>query len=519
MRVLRRAAAACLPAALLFAASAHAGVLASATLDRGFEAAVATGAALPAFTGAAVGDLWVYAYRSGDWVQIPFQLDQKDASGSYFAADADPAFDANDELVWATKDMGDQVTADLWPADAASEAFARYEVQVANPLDPTKRAWAYVFRSNTLTRTFTADYVAYTDGATDSLVTEGYTLGYDGNGQLVTTRINPSGGGTGVDILDRQKVRVTVKVLFLTFNYTENDFPVTTDAFIDGAVRVLTKRTVNGPTGPSTSYSAYYPHEAIGLTATDVVSGMTFLRGSADLNNAAVGMKMYDDFNAAGVTIDGNPDGGLNTGAPSYVVASGAPGTLIAIGDVTGVGGTASLYYKDNGTFDSGDTGDGRSFGDTGIQISNPNVGSYPNLVGPTWYLPANLGNVGAQYKSYTQNPLTLAGTAQTFIPPVAVGGPPSRGAAGVALAVGPAPVRELASVRLTLPQAARVRLDALDVSGRVVATLFDGTLPAGASALAWTPRNAHGARLPAGLYTLRASGGAEATTRVLVAR
>ncbi len=495
------------------AAVAHATVLAPGTLDRGDEAAVANGTTLPGLAGAPLSDLWVYAYRSGAWVQIPFQLDQKDASGSYFIADADPAFDANDELVWATKDMGDQVSTDEWPNDLAAQSFARYEVQVANPLDASKRSWVYVFRSNTLTQTFTGDYVTYYDGATDSLVTDGYTLGYDGNGQLVLTRINPSGGGSGVDILDRQKVRVTVKILFLTFNYTENDFPVTTDAFIDGAVRVLTKRSVNGPTGPTTSYSAYYPHEAVGLSPTDVVSGVTFLRGSADLSTAAIGMRMYDDYNPAGALIDGNPDAGLIGTAPSYVVASGTHGTLIAIGDVTGVGGTPSLYYKDNGTFDAGDTGDGRSIGDTGIQISNPNVGSYPNLVGPTWYLPANLGNVGAQYKSYTQNPLVPVGTSQLFTP-VAVGEP--HGDVAARLVVAPSAPRDGAAVRLTLPRAVGdLRVDVLDARGRVVATLFRGALPAGASALAWTP-----AHLPAGVYAVRAHGaGVDLAARVLVTR
>ena len=499
-------------AASLGAGIAHAGVTTSGTLDRIYEAVVAPGSALPGLAGAAVSDLWVYAYRSGAWVQIPFQLDQKDASGNYFVADGDPAFDSNDELVWMAKDMGDQVTNDVWPSDLASQGFARYEVQVANSLDATKKSWAYVYRSNTLTKTFTADYAAYTHGTTDSLVTEGYTLGYDSSGQLVTTRINPSGGGNGVDILDRQKVRVTVKVLFLSFNYTENDFPVTTDAFVDGAVRVLTKRSVNGPTGPATSYSAYYSHEAVGLSPTDIVSGITFLRGSADLNNAAVGMRMYDDFNAAGALIDGNPDGGLITTAPSYVVASGTPGTLIAIGDITGVGGTSSLYYKDNGSFDSGDTGDGRSFGDTGIQISNPNIGSYPNLIGPTWYLPANLGNVGAQYKSYTQSPLVPLGTSQTFVP-VSVSGP--GGVQGLRVEVAPNPSFAATSVRVTLPTPANARIEVLDVNGRVVATVFAGRLSAGASAVAWSPRDAH---VPAGVYTLRLrAGDAMSATRLIV--
>ena len=115
-----RAALASVSALALAATLAHAGVTATGTLDRIYEAVVAPGSTLPGLAGAAVTDLWVYAYRGGAWVQIPFQLDQKDASGNYFVADSDPTFDSNDELVWMAKDMGDQVTSDVWPSDLAS---------------------------------------------------------------------------------------------------------------------------------------------------------------------------------------------------------------------------------------------------------------------------------------------------------------------------------------------------------------------------------------------------------------
>lgn len=77
-----------------------------------------------------------------------------------------------------------------------------------------------------------------------------------------------------------------------------------------------------------------------------------------------------------------------------------------------------------------------------------------------------------------------------------------------------PNPVRGGASVHFTLPHAMHARLDVLDVAGRRVASLADGTLEAGEHALAWPGRDARGRGLPAGIYLVRLEAIGRALTR-----
>jgi len=69
-----------------------------------------------------------------------------------------------------------------------------------------------------------------------------------------------------------------------------------------------------------------------------------------------------------------------------------------------------------------------------------------------------------------------------------------------------PNPVVDGARVRLDLAAESTVKLEIHDVAGRRVATLADGTLPAGRYDYPWDARSESGARLGAGLYFVRLS-------------
>jgi len=85
-------------------------------------------------------------------------------------------------------------------------------------------------------------------------------------------------------------------------------------------------------------------------------------------------------------------------------------------------------------------------------------------------------------------------------------------------LAVSPNPIRTAATIRFALEARTRVRVDVLDVSGRVVAVVHEGDLDAGRHALAWSARTAD-EPLPAGVHwmRLRADGRTRDTKRVVV--
>jgi len=67
-----------------------------------------------------------------------------------------------------------------------------------------------------------------------------------------------------------------------------------------------------------------------------------------------------------------------------------------------------------------------------------------------------------------------------------------------------PNPARAGARFTVSLPQAQPLRIEAFDVSGRLVKTLADGEYSAGTFDLSWDLRDGHGQPLQAGLYLVR---------------
>jgi hypothetical protein len=84
-------------------------------------------------------------------------------------------------------------------------------------------------------------------------------------------------------------------------------------------------------------------------------------------------------------------------------------------------------------------------------------------------------------------------------------------------VAVAPQPVREAAAIELTLASASPVRLEVLDVAGRVVRRLLETSLPAGTHRVPWNGAGDAGGTLPPGLYFARLhAGGTAATARIV---
>jgi endonuclease/exonuclease/phosphatase family metal-dependent hydrolase len=93
-------------------------------------------------------------------------------------------------------------------------------------------------------------------------------------------------------------------------------------------------------------------------------------------------------------------------------------------------------------------------------------------------------------------------------------------GPAALALSPGsPNPFTDRTTMNLSLPTPARALVEIYDVSGRLVATLVDGMLPAGVNAITWDGLDASGARSATGIYFCRAQVGEwrQATKAVLV--
>jgi len=81
-----------------------------------------------------------------------------------------------------------------------------------------------------------------------------------------------------------------------------------------------------------------------------------------------------------------------------------------------------------------------------------------------------------------------------------------------------PNPLSAGATFAFDLPKSAHVDLAIYDLSGRRVATLASGKLVAGRHAEFWNARDAHGGRVPAGIYFASfVTEGLSKTARVVV--
>jgi hypothetical protein len=95
----------------------------------------------------------------------------------------------------------------------------------------------------------------------------------------------------------------------------------------------------------------------------------------------------------------------------------------------------------------------------------------------------------------------------------------PAQPPASVELLRAPAPNPARGAVRLAvvLSESGALELEVLDVVGRRVATLADGTFDAGTHAFVWRGLDDHGRKLPAGLYRARARAAGRADSRSIV--
>jgi len=198
-------------------------------------------------TGASINEIYVYAYNASEntWRPIPFQIDEKDNTVDYWLSNPNGIFDNNDELVFMAKDMGDQAPdGSYWIDDPISKDKERVEITVTDPVD-SRQAWVYVYLTTTplsLAPEWYMDYTADSNGAgADIVIAKSYLESHTSGGipdSLVLFE------GTGVNILDRQKVRISMKLWgWLDFKTNESLL----EAFIDtvkakvGPIRVIRK--------------------------------------------------------------------------------------------------------------------------------------------------------------------------------------------------------------------------------------------------------------------------------------
>jgi hypothetical protein len=387
-------------------------------LDRAEDPVVITGSLFPAFNGVPVNELVLHAYRGGEWQAVPFQIDEVSITGTYVISDGG-LLDPNDELIFMAADAGDQVSAASWPADPSSRFYSRYAITVSDPLSASQQAWVYLYRSTTLTRS-QLSYVNWTQSL-QTAAAMSYTAAFSPTRFLGLADLHLN--GSSVDILDRQKIRVELLGGLVKMN--EEGLislnPATLTLPITGPIRAAT--------GEGALRAAFYRSRIdfdvqFDLTSLGVFQP-DFIRTSFDWISPTIsGINTYYDSNTpAGVAIDGVPETISTTPRIEWFQVNGGSagpgGMVMTIPRVDPHGGTVINYYKDNGVIDADDTGDQRSYGDSGLRINGPFVS--PAIISFTLvaYIlpPGSNTNAGASYFARAGQPLRAEVASQCYAP------------------------------------------------------------------------------------------------------
>ncbi len=422
-----------------------------------------------------VSNLFVWAFRDGGWQQVVFQIDEvngyfeRKGGGvagphkNYYIAD-DGLLDADDEIVFMGNETGDRVNVPIWPPDA-NTSVPRYEITVVDPLDTSKKGWAYLFYHDTPPGWTTVDYGSWNEAGND-LTMYGYSLNYNDaeDRMLYYTEMNIHSniGGDGVDIVDRDKRAVgfgsnqrceggnSNRGLETYYSGLDDDQYYYHDYHVkDGPVRVL--RHLRWGFGSTNLFDSsdkmgwrasneykYYPSmytesEYIANTGSNDPKIEYYYR-AVDHAESAGAMNYYNSESCTG-TINGNSaDDSVSTTLQTWDQVSSSHGSYVSTYDVNPWSNEADcpciqttrwLDDMADPDTDSDRTGaEGGRFGEHGIYMvrGEPTVEprwgssrSYYNV----YFLPADMPNVGDEYYDYSENPLITTNPSpanQTYV-------------------------------------------------------------------------------------------------------
>jgi len=410
--------------------------LSAATLERPYELVVVNGQQIPLLKGAPVNDLFVYRYESGNWQQIPFQIDETDG-GNYFGA-KNGILDDADEICFMASDMGDKMPGSWsWIDDDESRIYRRYQVRARDGVGA--EAWVYIYRSSTLAQNF-APYMQYAPPAAgqanDFIVGYSYTFGHNGDAIPEHLSISPAVGGNNVDVLDRWKIRIGGQLPFIG-SYEETEETGLSDPSLkvkNGPVRVIRQSTFDvyfqglyaqDSSAFITEYRPYSAHIVTGDRQLFPQFGIQYLRQSTDYNAQMSGAAFYSTHNSESITVvDGTEDvieEVVDINTVNWFMVTGANGTIATVFNLPDFGEAQELYYADDSVIDATDTGDQVSYGESGVQVSSSTVlmGTY-GLEMNVYYLgPDRSAAFGDSLAQMFADPLAVSTSLQRYVVPV----------------------------------------------------------------------------------------------------
>jgi hypothetical protein len=223
--------------ALLLAGAGPVFAASSLPHERPYDPIVLSTAALAGLTDREPDHYRLLALRDGVLMPVPFQIDARDADGTYQLGDAPRAFDDDDELVFMAKDLGARRA--LEPLAAAGPVV---ELTVTDPVTGTQ-GWAYLVRGPGTPRPAAGPYATY-DTARDEVRASAYRVRYPPGSNFFASMetTNAVGGGP---LLARMTMRIepTFSLLFARWSprLTEESFTTVIAGVRNGPVRAIVR--------------------------------------------------------------------------------------------------------------------------------------------------------------------------------------------------------------------------------------------------------------------------------------
>lgn len=348
--------AAALLALLAAPARAQVAAVASATLVSPEAPVVVLGSQLEAVQQALIEDLRLFAWKDGALRPIPFQVDERTPEEAYAyragelrRGDTDDGrLDANDELVFMGRDLGDRVP--LGDVDLGQTRCLELEVH-----DPrrARQGWVYLLR-------FEGDAPPPTSRRYVTLEErDGELLGWSGSRvrvlgapdgrnpfALQQVRFARPEGGYGPDVLDRLKVALRASYLFLDIRRGLDEVRAEVLGYSEGPVRIVASYQVEayliwGHWVRSTRRCRLKIYEnrlelelELVLPVALEANRPSDVRLSFDFAPAAGALRLWTDRQARPLRATGHgtaiPDGGPVQPLPEWVCAAFPAGSLLA---------------------------------------------------------------------------------------------------------------------------------------------------------------------------------------------
>ena len=521
---------------------------------RKYQPVIITGAEISDLLGEKNNEIFGFVYIAAEnrWQQIPLQVDERvqfntsvkskhpasdllyvsEVPGKYGNAtmsDDDPAFDANDEIVFMLEDGGDKAPHpdESW---APGTEMRRVEVKVTDPLDPAAEAYVYIYLSKTLNYT-AGQEVSYSivapeaEQATD-IESDYYFVRYSRRWVLDEIRPKAALGGDNTDLIDQVKYRA---YSLLPQNETEeiwSDGPgqcFMYDAGCShyvghkvGPVRAI--RQVQGAaSGPTTSYFSVFYRKMMTMQVNYRVHALPNLWFYMDYSKNLNDIKYYDEHNS-GIKLDGQPESLQGASPSTWSQVSSGKGSLVLWVDVRQFaalsGCTVSPYYLDNSSFSDMTGEDNNAIGNHGVHIEEiPDTDQTDAVISyiRLFMLPPNAAQQGKAFDYANWSPVAISTLKQvtTVTPGTAVSeneleildsfrlfpaypNPFSHRAGGGSQAT---------MIQFNVPRPTAVQVHVYDIQGRRVRTLFHGISEAGLRKFQWNGRDQMNQPLASGVY------------------